>query len=100
MGGGGGKGRRVLASLVRMGRPRVSPGMGIAVRELGALTIPGTGRTATADESRSRNTATAKSPFGDTVKSLGIDGSGTRVVAPPLRETTAMEGMPSVRTSA
>src|SRR5215472_3344171 len=81
-----------------MARPTVSPAIVTVENEVGAVTMPGTGRTATV--AVSRMTTTAKSPAGDSVRSVGSAGRSTVVVAPVASDTTEMDGRPSWRTRA
>ena len=77
------KSTTLLPWSVTMARPIVGPGTGMVVTAAGSVTTPGMGSTATVDVSRS--TATAKSPLGDTVRSVGALGSGI-VVSVPVGE--------------
>ena len=81
-----------------MARPTVSPAIVTLENDVGAVAIPGTGRIATVEVSR--RTATAKSPVGDIVRSLGSAGNATVVVAPSASETTPIDATPSWRTRA
>ena len=88
----------LLPWLVTMARPMVGPGTGIVVMAPGLPTVAGIGRMTTVDVSRS--TATAKSPPGDTVRSVGALGSGTVVSVPSASESMVTFASPSRRTSA